>query len=297
MNNNGNLKKFDFWYKILKSFVVGLRKWSGAPFEGVAPSCNGAYINRKMIDYGYVFAFKNDSGDFFIAPASKIFYNYMFLPKKMKVADYRIVGSKPITRTVGKDCIYIPLTASGLPFLPIIESYAKRLSQLSDGLHMNEVFSRTEGIFKVKDDMGAQKVRNILDDISNGKVGVLVDDVFLDELIGTDGKGVHSLIDGVNYRGYEYETMIRETLREFFEICGISHNAANIMKKEHSVTSEVNSEEEATAVFRRFFTDETEKAVERVNEMFGLDIKTEWGKEITENVQRGTPEQEDIQQS
>lgn len=290
-----NCKNYDFWYMILKSFVVGLRKWSGTPFEGVAPSCNGAYINRKMIDYGYCFAFLNDDKDFFIAPASKIYYNYMFLPREMKVADYRIVGSKPITRRVGKDCIYIPLTANGLPFRPIMETYAKRLSELSDGLRMNEIFSRTEGIFKVKDDPSAQKVRNILDDISNGKIGVLVDDVFLDELIGADGKGVHTLIDGVSYRGYEYETMIRETLREFFEICGISHNAANIMKKEHSVTSEVNSEEEATAVFRRFFTDETEKSIERVNEMFGLDIKTEWGKEINENVQCGTPEPESIQ--
>ena len=85
--------------------------------------------------------------------------------------------------------------------------------------------------------------------------------------------------------------MIRETLREFFEICGISHNAANIMKKEHSVTSEVNSEEEATAIFARAYNYETEKAVERVNEMFNTDISVEWG---VKNVQRGTPEQESL---
>ena len=97
------VKDFSFWFEILKTFVLGLRKFEGTPFDGVSPCCNSAYINRLMIDYGYAFAFKNDDGDFFIAPASKVYYNYMFLPKEMLCADYRIVGSKPIKRTVGKN--------------------------------------------------------------------------------------------------------------------------------------------------------------------------------------------------
>lgn len=286
------VKDFNFWFEILKTFVLGLRKFEGTPFDGVSPSCNSAYINRLMIDYGYAFAFKNDDGDFFIAPASKVYYNYMFLPKDMLCADYRIVGSQPIKRTVGKDCVFIPLSPNGLkPFRPIMETYAKRLTQLSDGMAMNEIFSRTEIAFKVKDDASAQKVRTMIDDISNGKIGTLIDDVLADEMLGGDGNGVTPLVSDVQYRGYEYETMIRETLREFFEICGISHNAANIMKKEHSVTSEVNSEEEATAIFARAYNYETEKAVERINEMFNTDISVEWG---YKNVQRRTPEPESL---
>lgn len=290
---NAKIKDFDFWYTVLTTFVLGLRKWEGDVFDGVSPSCNGRYINSLMLNYGYSFAFKNDKGEFFIAPASKVYYNYMFLPKKMKCADPRIVDSTPITRTVGEDCIYIPLSpiGTGLPFNKVVEKYAKRLTQLSDGLSMNEIFSRTEIIFKVKDDASAQKVRQIIDDITSGKIGVLIDDVLGDEMLGGDGNGVRPLIENVQYRGYEYETMIRETLREFFEICGISHNAANIMKKEHSVTSEVNSEEEATAIFSRSYNSETEKAVERVNEMFNTNISVEWG---YKDVQRRTSDAESL---
>ena len=290
---DAKIKNFNFWYYILRSFVLGLRVWRGTPFDGVSPNCNSEYINRLMIEYGYAFAFKHNN-QLYIAPASKIKLNYMFLPKKMMCADARIVGGKPIYRTVGQDCVYIPLapTVQNSPFAPVISKYAKRLTQLSDGMAMNEIFSRTEIAFKVKDDASAQKVRTMIDDISNGKIGTLIDDVLADEMLGGDGNGVSPLISNVQYRGYEYETMIRETLREFFEICGISHNAANIMKKEHSVTSEVNSEEEATAIFARSYNYETEKAVERINNMFNTDITVEWG--VKTNVQRGTSEQENI---
>lgn len=268
-------KNSSFWFRYLLQTVLGVREFGGSPFEGLTANCSNNYINLNSVYFGYVFAFKNNAGEFFLAPAAKIYYNYMWQPKKMKITDPRITPV-PITRTVNKDCVFVPLTADMLPLFDIIDTYAKRLERIEDGLRMNEFFSRTEGIFKVKDDPSAQKVRRILDDVEKGKLGVLVDNVFVDELLGNDGKGVRPLIEGVQYRGYEYATMLRETIREFNEFLGIEQNAANIMKKERSTADEATMNNEYSAIRSRAFSLETERAIKRVNEMFGTDISVTW---------------------
>lgn len=274
---NCNKKNYDFWYNILYNFIISVRTWEGDVFEGISPRCNGTFINRCNITRGYVFAFEDEDGKFFIAPAGKVFYDYMRLPEAMTISDPHITKSV-INRTVGIDCIYIPLNGMGKPINWILKVYAERLAQISDDSIMNSLFSRSELFYKVSDDASANKVRAMIDDIIHGKLGIIIDDNLMTQLVSGDSDGkIRSISQSIQYKGYDYQVMILETLKEFFQILGISANGGNLMKKEHSIAAEVNSNNEQIAMFRNFFTVETEKAIDRVNEMFGTNITTQYG--------------------
>lgn len=274
---NCNKKNYDFWFNILYNFIISLRKWEGSVFDGPLPRCNGTFINRCNVTRGYVFAFENEDKEFFIAPAGKVYYNYMRLPKEMIISNPHITKST-IRRTVGEDCIYIPLNGMGKPINYIIKTYAQRLAQISDDMFMNSIFTRSELFFAVNNDATTQKVRNMIDDLVAGKMGIIVDNNLMTQLIANNPDGSLRLLNQhVDYRGYDYQVMILETLKEFFQVVGISANGGNLMKKEHSIAAEVNANNEQVAMFRNFYTIETEKAVERTNEMFGTEIKTTYG--------------------
>lgn len=293
MNQNANKKNFDFWYNILYNFFVSVRKWTGTEFDSVNGNCNGTYLNKLAIRRGYAFAFRNDVGEFFIAPAGKLEYNYMYLPKKAIITDPRIT-QRELIKTVGEDCVYVPLNSLGRPIDYIIKAYAQRLAMISDDLYMNSLFTRTELLFRAPDDTYANKIRRLIDDLICGKVGILIDDDFYKALLlDSESGNIKVLNNQVNYRGYEYSVQIAETLKEFYQLCGVTVNGANTMKKEHSVVAEVESGDVSTSVYQNFFTVETEKAVERVNDLFGTDIKIEYTGHSKNDEQTDEPIEED----
>ena len=285
---NRNSSNYERWQHILKNFCYGLREFSGDIFERGESSSR--YVNMLGYRNGHAYAFEHD-GKIYITHAGIKKFNYMYQPSEIININPYIAGGEPIRRTIHKDAVYLPLTPDGKTLRTIVSQYASRLSRFEDDMYMNSIFTRSQKIFSVADDPTANKVRALFDDLIDGKIGVIVDDNFGAQVMRsiTAGGGILSLSSDTDFLGYEYATMIRETLREFAEVIGVQIGGGNVMKKERNTAGEVASNSSYINVYANAFNNDLNNAIDEMNKIFGTNVSYTWiGGEKNESLSEST---------
>ena len=156
-----------------------------------------------------------------------------------------------------------------LGLLPLIEKYSSLITENEISLMMYTFNSRIQKIISASDDITKESAESYLRDVIDGKLAVIGESKFLQDLKVHGGNTSigQSLTDLIEYNQYLKASLYNEI--------GIQANTNN--KKERLITAEVEQNKELLfPLVNNMFTNRV-KAVEELNNKYGLDVSVEYG--------------------
>ncbi len=198
--------------------------------------------------------------------ASTTYYNVYNKPTKCLIAN-NVLGS--FEKTIGKDCIYVNLGWEFDNFItlsPVINLYAGKLANCDGAIATNLMNSRVSLLFVGNDNAEIASMKKAYDKFTEGDPAIFLktkSTINKPDLFFNNVKNTY-IVD-------ELQDSKDDIYNEFLTYIGI--NNANTNKKERMNVDEVNVNNQSCSshVFSWYYN--VKKEIDRVNEMFGLDIQ------------------------
>lgn len=197
--------------------------------------------------------------------ASTTYYNVYNKPTKCLIAN-NVLGS--FEKTIGKDCVYVNLGWEFDNFItlsPVINLYAGKLANCDGAIATNLMNSRVSLLFVGNDNAEIASMKKAYDKFTEGDPAIFLktkSTINKPDLFFNNVKNTY-IVD-------ELQDSKDDIYNEFLTYIGI--NNANTNKKERMNVDEVNVNNQSCSshVFSWYYN--VKKEIERVNEMFGLNI-------------------------
>lgn len=172
---------------------------------------------------------------------------------------------------IDKKCVIINNTALRNPLYPLICRYASLLAHAEVSLKCALVNLRSTNTYTTNDNSTAESIKSYNKKIYNGEHDVIIDDSLVNAVQNvangvTTNTGVKDCIDARN-----------EILRSFYNDIGVRYNRD---KKERMITSEVEQDEQLLLFNINDMLHQREKATEKINELFGLNVSVKLSSEF-----------------
>lgn len=198
--------------------------------------------------------------------ASTTYYNVYNKPTKCLIAN-NVLGS--FEKTIGKDCVYVNLGWEFDNFItlsPVINLYAGKLANCDGAIATNLMNSRVSLLFVGNDNAEIASMKKAYDKFTEGDPAIFLktkSTINKPDLFFNNVKNTY-IVD-------ELQDSKDDIYNEFLTYIGI--NNANTNKKERMNVDEVNVNNQSCSshVFSWYYN--VKKEIDRVNEMFGLDIQ------------------------
>ena len=172
------------------------------------------------------------------------------------------------TFTIDDDCIVIKNDDMKQGLLHIFNKYGSLLIENQITMLMTDYNYRMPFTISTQDDNTAQSAKEYLNKIIEGSLGVIGEAKLFDSLkvIPTSTKGVNSFADLFGYQQF--------IEAELNNIIGLATN--NNMKRERLTSNEIDVNKNATYPLIDNMLRNRKQAVEKINEMFDLNIDVEF---------------------
>mgnify|MGYP004527738003 CR=1 FL=1 len=198
--------------------------------------------------------------------ASTSCYNVYNKPTKCLIAN-NVLGS--FEKIIGKDCVYVNLGWEFDYFItlsPVINLYAGKLANCDGAIATNLMNSRVSLLFVGNDNAEIASMKKAYDNFTKGDPAIFLktkSTINKPDLFFNNVKNTY-IVD-------ELQDSKDDIYNEFLTYIGI--NNANTNKKERMNVDEVNVNNQSCSshVFSWYYN--VKKEIDRVNEMFGLDIQ------------------------
>lgn len=171
------------------------------------------------------------------------------------------------TYTFNEDCILIRNDPLSKGLLPIFKRYGTLLTEADITMYLAMINLRTIYSIVTGSDAEAESARIFLQQVEEGKQGVLLEDMFSEGIRPTPMGGQSGYITQV----IELEQYIKGS---FFNDVGL--NANFNMKRERLTSSETELNEDGLRPLIDTMLEERKKAIEKVNAMYGTNIEVEF---------------------
>ena len=155
----------------------------------------------------------------------------------------------------------------GIGLMEILKKYAFLINESTTTLYLSNLWKRTEKVFTANDDGTAESVKNYLEKVKNGELGIITTSLLYESInvkvpqsIGTS---LHDLI--------EYDNYIKS---QFYNEIGLYHN--NNMKKERLITSEVEVGKNSVYPLVDNMLNSRRKGLKELNEKYNLNVEVEF---------------------
>jgi len=172
------------------------------------------------------------------------------------------------TFTINENCVVIKNDDMQQGLLHIYNKYGSLLIENQITMLMTDYNNRMPFTISSQDDSTTQSAREYLQQIIDGSLGVIGEAKLFDSLkvIPTSNKGVNSFADLFGYQQF--------IEAELNNIIGLATN--NNMKRERLTTNEVEVNKNASYPLIDNMLRNRNQAIEKINEMFDLDIEVEF---------------------
>ena len=155
----------------------------------------------------------------------------------------------------------------GLGLMEIFKKYAFLINESTTTLYLANLWKRTEKVFTANDDGTAESVKNYLEKVKNGEIGIITTSLLYESInvkvpqsIGTS---LHDLI--------EYDNYIKS---QFYNEIGLYHYGN--MKKERLITSEVEVGKNTAYPLVDNMLNSRRKGLKELNDKYNLNAKVEF---------------------
>lgn len=190
--------------------------------------------------------------------------NVYYMPTIYTVANPALNFSKNLV--IDEECVVIPNDFLYIGMLPLFSRYATSLTENELSMNIASINTRVLSLISASDDNTAKSAQKYLNDIASGKLGVVAENAFLNGLktqpYGSSGNSsmLTSLI--------EHEQYLKAS---WYNDIGL--NANYNMKRESINSSEGQLNDDMLMPLVDTMLYCRERGIEKVNSMFGTDIK------------------------
>lgn len=263
--------------QLFKNLTIKMFKWSNVPEE--IPF----YAIEKLIFYSGQVVFFSVGGKYFVQSCAvgqdiNIYgesvqatpiapngtpWNQVQIRPLMKIDD----NNNTVT-IKEQDAVLIKNNIDSLSSYVIIEPFVKRLAYIFNSIGVVGALSRIKCLLKASPKQKAvieKELKNLFD--SPSPVFVVGDKGIVDQMETID-LGVDSNVDN---QWFDFD----KTFSYLLMFCGIDSNLG-VDKKERLISGEVESSNQIIELFRKTMLEFRQKAVEKINELYGLNISVEF---------------------
>lgn len=241
-------------------------------YEGLPETLNPEMMEKFMMRTGYCIITKvgknaiNDGGIYTLQGGLGGLLDTNFNPTLANVNSPYLQVNK-VNMKIGEDCIVIRNDPLYMGLVPLISYYASQLAEGGITLRLQLVNMRTNVLYHANDDTAKEDAKRYLDDIQEGKLGVIGGDSFFDG-IDFDTKDASPKI-GASIKD-TLEAM-QYLIARFFISIGLNDNYN--MKREAVNSSETSANEYTLLTLVEQMLSEREKGIERLNKLYGLSAR------------------------
>lgn len=198
----------------------------------------------------------------------------------------QIVISNPFlnynaTLEINKDCVIVSNDSMKMGLVPMYEKYCTMLNESDISIILATINKRIQILLSANDDNTVQSAKQFLNDIENGKLGVIAESKLFDSLKVNNSANSSN----VNLRDlFELHQYIKASM---YNEIGLGSN--NNLKREHLLTAEVEVNSDNLYPLVDDMLECRRKSLEKVNEMFGTNIKVEFNSSWDYRLYNGEP--------
>ena len=170
------------------------------------------------------------------------------------------------TWDIGKDCVVGYNDANGMGLLPMFAKYCTLMNETEVSMLLAVVNKRFQTLISATDDATCESARQFIQDIADGKIGVVADNKLFESLKAKPANNNVNLTDLI-----ELEQYFRATL---FNEIGLSANYN--MKRERLTEAEAEMNDDGLYPLVDDMLNHRREMVKEMNELFGLDVQVEF---------------------
>ena len=255
-----------FWYDQLWKAAVNLRKWEGLP-----PSCNKVYLNWQLMLRGFAIGLNDDEGLPRLLDGTFSGLNPYGFPTHVTAVNHALGTMKRISDVDG---FLIMSNTMCRPATEIVKEFAWKMAQVDNSIAANLMNTNFAKLFRAGDAASANKIRQLVDDVTSGKPAVIVDDNLSDQLFGSSNKLPVYSIPGE----YIADRLIQNRIdiyNQYLNQFGIKTSGANMVKAERNTVAEVKSNDEGVYINECEWLDTLRWSINKLNAFWGTKITVE----------------------
>ena len=189
-----------------------------------------------------------------------------------------------LTLKIDKNCVLVHLQNNYQGVMQLLNIYAMKLASIDSGIDVNIMNTKAAWMFDCDGKAQEATAKQIYDDITKGRPAVFVR-ANNNSNLNSDGKiGITMLNVKNTYIANDLQDIKRQVMYEFLTEIGI--NNANVDKKERVNTLEVQANDDELRNSIDDWKENLETQFNKVNKMFGLNIKVSfpyYRKEVESN--------------
>lgn len=197
-------------------------------------------------------------------------YNIYYQPTRALIANPNF--SRTYDLKIGFDTELIKLSPDYGGIYDLISYYADLLAIASEGMGVNILNSKLAYVFAASNKGSAESFKKLFDKIASGEPAAVIDKNLLNE-DGSLSWTFFSQKIKENFIAPDLLQTMRQIEAEFDTVIGIPN--ANTDKRERLISDEVNANNIETQSRAALWLATIRKDLEKVNSMFGLDIRAE----------------------
>ena len=172
------------------------------------------------------------------------------------------------TLTIDTDCVIIPNDSMYVGLLPMYNRYCTMLVENDITMILATVNKRVQNLLSANDDNTVESAKNFLKKVFDGELGVIAESKLFDTL-KVNASSVNSTVSMTEL--FEFEQYVKASL---YNEIGLSANYN--MKRERLTSAEVETNTDSLYPLVDDMINQRRKAVEKINEMFGVNIEIEF---------------------
>lgn len=202
--------------------------------------------------------------------------NVYYMPTQYIIANPAL--GLTTTATVGVNCVVIPNDSLYIGLIPMFERYATSLVENELSLNLASINSRIISLISAGDDRTAKSAEKYLDDIEQGKRGVIAENAFLEGVKSQpygNTANSNAMTNLIEYEQYLKASWYNE----------IGLNANYNMKRESISAGETGLNDDMLLPLVDDMLRCRKEGITRVNEMFGTQISVDFASSWEDNVQ------------
>lgn len=180
---------------------------------------------------------------------------------------------------IGTDCIVFPSDSMYIGLLPMYQKYGTALTENELSIYVAMITLRLESIISASDDSTKKSAEKYIEDIKNGKLGIIADNKFIENALKVTPyatTGAHNTIQNL----IEMEQYLRAT---WFNDLGL--NANYNMKRESLNSTESQLNDDALLPLVDDMLKCRKEGLEKVNKMYGTNISVKLASSWEDNEQ------------
>lgn len=261
-----------YFVKYLLQKAISVFEWQ------LPPLWAKNYFLYSLYCFGFVAVVETDKFGVIPQACGLRGYDIFYQPTNAIITNPLLSGI--LEPRIGKECELIRLQPTYSGIMDIVSYYANLMAVATEALGTNLMNTKLSYVFGAENKAQAESFKKMYDEISSGEPAVFIDkQLFTDE--GQPNWYSFSQNIKENYIGDELLTALRKIEAMYDTDIGIPN--ANTDKKERLISDEVNANNYETMAKCSLWLEQLKEDIEKVKDMFGIELSVDWRKEVTDN--------------